>query len=84
MRGDALPIFWEGWGNPIRVVDSIGDELYPEVAEDRMRKDFENTSLTTWDFGPDEDQYIGPGYTTEEDEIYHGKENKYIDLTSDE
>ncbi len=82
IRGPALPIFWEGWGNPIRLVDEIGDELYAECAEDTMRRHFENTQLTTWDcIGPDEDQYIGPGYTTEEDLQGHGKENKCIDLT---
>ncbi len=91
LRGPALPIFWTGWEHKVTLVDDNGDLLYPESAEDMMRKRFEETQLTTWECdnagGPDEDQYIGPGYTTEEweDDFVadgHGKENKqFIDLT---
>ncbi len=92
LKGPALPIFFTGWGNRVRLVDEIGDTLHAEDAEAEMRRHFEDTQLTTWDcdannnaIGPDEDQYIGPGYTTEEwesDFIASGKDN-VVDLTDE-
>ncbi len=94
LKGDALPIFWTGWGTPQRIVDERGDELYAECAEDTMRKHFEATAVTKWDsqdrhgwepdecWGPDEDQYIGPGYTTEEWELDSTGKQNVVDLTT--
>ncbi len=62
-----------------------------------MRKHFEATELRTEDFGdwttdgdnnnnvgPDEDQYIGPGYTTEEWEYDGTGKQNCIDLCDDD
>ncbi len=87
IKGPALPIFFTGWGQQVRLVDEIGDTLSAETAEDEMRKHFEDTQLTTWDCGSNECDY-----STEEweyDNLYadvnqvDGKQN-VVDLTESE
>ncbi len=75
------------------MVDQNSNVLYPESAESRMRNTFAATELRTEDFGdwttddnaicPDEDEYIGPGYTTEEWEIDGTGKQNCIDLCED-
>ncbi len=91
IKGPALPVFWHGWDDlspQIQLVNEAGQVLYPQSAEEMMRKNFENTQLRTEDFGDfttdDNNEFVGPGYTTEEWEMDGtGKEN-CIDLCDDE
>ncbi len=101
IKGPALPVFWHGWEDlapQVHLVNEKGDVLYPQSAEDQMRKHFEATELRTQDFGDfttdyttDENnncEFVGPGYTTEEYEYDMefpdgtGKKN-CIDLTDE-
>ncbi len=89
LKGPALPIFFTGWGQRIRLVDEIGDELQAETAEAEMRKHFEDTQLTTWDCGSNNNAETEE-YNTEEWEFDNqflsrpdGKDN-VVDLTESE
>ncbi len=92
-KGPALPVFWHGWDNlapQITVLNEQGAVLQQESAEESMRKHFEATELRTEDFGDwttddnNNNELVGPGYTTEEWEMDGtGKEN-CIDLCDSE
>ena len=70
------------------MVNENSEVLYPESAESRMRNTFAATELRTEDFGDfttdDNNEFVGPGYTTEEWEMDGTGKQNCIDLCEDD